>query len=254
MRYFEIITERINTSELYQSAKKALDNVLSVEYERPKDRLKAISFALETVASEYTKNWKSGIKNLRGADIDKMYLEVICYFSARPGGSFRVNVLPEGVLIGTLVIKIEPYEEMEEPILSKVFKQEIIDFLADVFEHEMVHYTQTVSIKSNDPIIRSKALRANAYPISDAESEAMNDEILGKYLSSRNEVSAYATNAASQLKSALGDKAAQYLHNLASEQAIAASKAVRKYVKYVKPNYPKVWRSFQRQVASKFDI
>lgn len=77
--------------------------------------------------------------------------------------------------------------------------------------------------------VRSKAMRANAYPVTDAESEAMADEIRGRYLSSRNEITAYATNAARELQRAFGDRASEVLFNLASsEPEITSLQSVKK--------------------------
>lgn len=251
MRYQEIICEKIDTSKLYMLATDALTKVLTSEFERPKDRLGAISSALSIAANSYTSRWKSGITNARGYELDKMHLEIICRYSFEGGASFQQSKMSDSILLSTIIIYILPEEEFEEPTLDVAYRIRLIADIADKFEHEMVHYTQTVSVKSDDSNVRAIAKRANAYPMTDEESRAMTDETRAKYLASRSEVSAYAGNAFRELQRAFGNNLSDILSTLTSDIVLAASPSVRKFATLVKPNYPKAWNSFKRQIAQR---
>lgn len=247
--HFHELFEKIDTTALFNTAFDAVLTVLNATYERPKARLEAISWALVSATFTYTQQWKSGIRNPRGYELDRMHLSVITRISNHAGASFQSHRSDNGVLLGQIIVHVPPYEELFEPSLTSDFAHRLAEQIADAFEHEMVHYTQDVSIAPDDPSVRSRIRKANAYPVTDAEADRMTDIVRGRYLSSRNEISAHAVNAARELRRAFGDSAESMCKNLSSSDAINASQVVAKYVRLVRPGHHNAWKSFQRQVA-----
>jgi hypothetical protein len=147
------------------------------------------------------------------------------------------------------ILNIVPYDQLFKKKVPQKFAIDFSNSITDVFVHEMIHYTQSVKIKTSDSARISRI--ADVQSVGTHKDERMTDDKRKRYYKSINEIDAYAANAASELDFSIGVDAARAKMKNFSELA-QYSPIIARYIKYAKDR-PKAWKRFMSQVAFQLD-
>ena len=251
-----ILLERIDIQTLYKKSYDAIVDVLNQSNTGDniaKERIENIKSALNNIAHNYASKWKSGIKNAHGYELNKLHPDIsLLVTNSKSGAStqfYQIDLISGSKqMMAKIIIYIKAYNFLWNEKIDEFDIEDFAKWVATSFSHEMLHFTQEVGIKTMDQSRRIRIRHANAYSINDNQLDNITDRDRTKYLSSKDEVDAYAANAATDLVNAFGVKGAKKaLSDISSH--VDKSDAIEKYVRLVKPNRPKAWKRFLLQVG-----
>jgi hypothetical protein len=241
----DFLCERISVDNVYRETVSTLQELFKDKnfHDRFFDK---VSSALTNIAEKTANNV------LRWTN-KKTIMDVQVTPSKLGGGGTSSQVYKEHCRITHINIQLPLVKELKDwidGITNKVNnKDEIIEYIAHVFSHEMTHAIQELRVKEpaysdTKKFNRIKDKTALMRTPEEHHNQPMTDDVYTRYLSTIAEIGAYAGDAARELTHIAGSKQAALTLLKTNDKRLMQSSTYYAYSTKVRTQRPKAWKEF----------
>jgi len=242
----DFLCERISVDNVYRETVSTLQELFKDKffYDRFYDKMSSALTNIATKTADNVLRWTN----------KKAIMNVKVESSKQGGGGTSSQVYKEHCRITNIEIQLPLVKELKDWLSGTTnlpinTRDDIIEYIAHVFSHEMTHAIQELRVKEpaysdNQKFNKIKDKTALMRTPEEHHTQQMTDDLYTKYLSTIAEIGAYAGDASRELTHIAGSKQAALALLKTNDKRLMQSSTYYTYFTKVKTNRPVAWKEF----------